>query len=214
MVGQAGVGKDRFGGAVERGVGVGHIHPQGTQPLRDQLQRGVGVTVFIDKVACGIDLKAEVVNGIEDRIDEVVAVKQLTGAVVDQAVEACLRTAFVVAVGIDEGLQAGGIGANPDVEGDQVGWGEHERRRSPNRGQAGGDEPIQGIRCGDTRRQGGCIGGAAQTRIPAQPANQLIQSSTGGAGETAGPLGVPTDSGGWRSHGLARGQPPHGQGDH
>jgi hypothetical protein len=49
-----------------------------------------------------------VVYGIEDRIDEVVTVKQLTGAVVDQAMEACLRIAFVVAVGIEESLQAGG----------------------------------------------------------------------------------------------------------
>ena len=48
------------------------------------------------------------VYGIEDRIDEVVTVKQLTGAVVDQAMEACLRIAFVVAVGIEESLQAGG----------------------------------------------------------------------------------------------------------
>ena len=115
MVGQAGVRKDCFCCAVELGVGGGHIHPQGAQPLCHHLQRGVGGTIFIYKVARSIDFKAEVVNGIEHRINEVVALKQLTGAVVDQAVEACLRISFVVAVGINEGLQAGGIGAYPGV---------------------------------------------------------------------------------------------------
>ena len=110
--------------------------------------------------------------------------------------EASLRITFVVAVGIDEGLQAGRIGAYPGVQGDQVVWGEQESLRSPNRGQARFDQLIQRIRCGDARRQGGGIGGAAQARVPVQPADHLIQASAAGAGAAARPQGVTTDGGG------------------
>jgi len=85
---------------------------------------------------------------------------------------------------------------------DQVVWGEHEGRRSPNRGQAGREELIQRIRCGDARSQGGGIGGAAQARIPAEPADHLIQARSGGAREAARRLGVTTDGGSRCAHGL------------
>ncbi|MFO0139580.1 MAG: hypothetical protein ACK535_16495, partial [Cyanobacteriota bacterium] len=141
------------------------------------MKRGIGCAVFIEKVACGIDLKTEVVDGIEDRINKVVALKQLAGPVVDQAVKASFPISFVIAMGIDECLQAAGIGAYPGVEGDQVFWGEHQSRRLPNGSQARRDELIQGIGCSDARRQGRGIGGATQARIPAQPADHLIQAS-------------------------------------
>ena len=125
-VGKARIRDDRFGAAVESGVGGGHIQAQGAQPLGHILHRDVGGTIFIDEVAIGIDGEAEVVDGIQDHIDQIFAMKELAGAIAHQLMEAGFHRTGIIAMGIDEGLEAGGIGAHPGVESDQILGGEDE----------------------------------------------------------------------------------------
>ena len=189
-VGQTSIRQDRFRHPVEIGIGCGDIHPQRTQSFGHHLQRSVRRTVFVDKVACGIDLEAEMIDGIKNSIDEVAATKKLTRPIVHQPVEARLPSAFVLAVGGDERLQTGWIRAHPGVEG----------------GQTFGEELIQRISGRDPQGQGGSIGGTAQAGITAQPADHLIETRAGGAADGAKPRGVANGCGGWCCHGEGRGR--------
>jgi len=111
------VGHDHVGDAVEVGVGGRVVGVELRQPLGELLNARVGVAVFVEDVVA-LDLEAEVVDAVGDRVHEIVAPVARVSAVVLDEVVAGLFARLVIAVQLLPGVEV--VGADVGVDADDV----------------------------------------------------------------------------------------------
>ena len=178
------VGHDCFNDSIQAGLAGGQICFERSQPAGHVTEGGIVGAVLIGEASgIGVEGEAEVIDAVQHRIDQGLAVELAIAAIPLNRVISSFDATFIVTMQGGEQCQAFGVRviAHPGIQQDHISYFQHCFLQHTNRGQSLDQQAIEAIHSRESGGHGTGLIGARQAAIAGDPTQDLIEATAAAA---------------------------------